>query len=101
MCMFQADDLHTHSDDIYDRITGLRDKTYFGRPNWDQIFSKVAQAHQGYDDMLCFRTTALSNRNTECALIKIQYDLTGTSQGPSIMIQHYLIGASQGFRIMI
>jgi len=31
----------------YDQITGLQSPTYFGRPNWDQIFSEKAQRHNG------------------------------------------------------
>ena len=36
-------------DDAEDAITGLQQKTHFGRPNWPQVFERVAQAHPGAD----------------------------------------------------
>jgi len=30
-----------------DKITGLQSPTFFGRPNWDQIFKEKAARHQG------------------------------------------------------
>jgi len=30
-----------------DQITGLQSPTYFGRPNWDQIFQEKEQKHSG------------------------------------------------------
>ncbi|RKO91811.1 ferric reductase NAD binding domain-containing protein [Blyttiomyces helicus] len=34
---------------VADAITGLRSPTYFGRPNWDQIFKGIRSAHRGAD----------------------------------------------------
>jgi NADPH oxidase len=31
--------------DEADAITGLRQKTNFGRPDWDKIFGELAQKH--------------------------------------------------------
>ena len=34
-----------HEEDERDIITGFEQKTNYGRPNWDEIFSKVARFH--------------------------------------------------------
>ena len=44
---FQAINIASREEDVYDVITGLKQKTYYGRPNWDQEFSAMAQAHEG------------------------------------------------------
>lgn len=31
-----------------DVITGLQQKTIYGRPNWDEIFPELARKHPGY-----------------------------------------------------
>ena len=31
-----------------DAITGLQQKTKFGRPNWDEVFSEIARQQHGY-----------------------------------------------------
>lgn len=36
-----------HESDSTDVITGLHQKTNFGRPNWDQIFEQTAAKHKG------------------------------------------------------
>jgi len=36
-----------HEQDEEDVITGLKQKTNFGRPNWDEIFRQTAQKHKG------------------------------------------------------
>lgn len=36
-------------DEAEDAVTGLQQKTYFGRPNWPQVFERVALAHPGAD----------------------------------------------------
>ncbi|XP_065648729.1 cytochrome b-245 heavy chain isoform X2 [Hydra vulgaris] len=36
-----------HESDSADVITGLRQKTNYGRPNWDRIFSNIASSHKG------------------------------------------------------
>ena len=33
----------------YCTITGLRQRTNYGRPNWDSIFADTARKHPGYD----------------------------------------------------
>lgn len=38
-----------HDDKEEDVITGLRQKTNFGRPNWDDIFRQTAVKHKGSD----------------------------------------------------
>ena len=37
----------THEQDEEDVITGLKKKTQFGRPNWEDIFSQISKDHQG------------------------------------------------------
>ncbi|KAL4232497.1 NADPH oxidase 3 [Mactra antiquata] len=34
-----------HDEEIYDPITGLHQKTHYGRPNWDQIMPSIAKDH--------------------------------------------------------
>lgn len=36
-----------HEEDIYDAVTGLHQKTHYGRPNWDQILPNIANNHPG------------------------------------------------------
>ena len=43
----QALNIAAHEEDIYDVVTGLKQKTYYGRPNWDQEFSNLAREHEG------------------------------------------------------
>ncbi|XP_021261995.1 NADPH oxidase 1 isoform X2 [Numida meleagris] len=40
-----ADNAALHFDTVTDTVTGLRQKTIFGRPRWDTEFSVVATAH--------------------------------------------------------
>ena len=44
----QARNIVLHDNEEEDVITGLRQKTNFGRPNWDEIFKTTAQKHKGY-----------------------------------------------------
>ncbi|XP_078486221.1 LOW QUALITY PROTEIN: putative NADPH oxidase 2 [Ciona intestinalis] len=39
----QAKAIYAHEEDTHDVITGLEQKTNYGRPNWDEIFSKTAR----------------------------------------------------------
>nr|XP_039256195.1 cytochrome b-245 heavy chain-like isoform X1 [Styela clava] len=41
----QAKAIFVHEEDQRDVITGLEQKTNFGRPNWDDIFSRIADMH--------------------------------------------------------
>ncbi|XP_065535166.1 NADPH oxidase 3 [Lathamus discolor] len=41
----QATHIALHYDDKMDVITGLRQKTYYGRPNWDNEFKQLAESH--------------------------------------------------------
>ncbi|XP_003215824.1 NADPH oxidase 3 [Anolis carolinensis] len=41
----QATHIALHSDEKVDVITGLRQKTYYGRPNWDKEFKQIAENH--------------------------------------------------------
>ncbi|XP_039270448.1 NADPH oxidase 2-like [Styela clava] len=43
----QGKEIFIHDEDQHDVITGLRQKTQFGRPNWDEIFTKIANTHSG------------------------------------------------------
>lgn len=43
----EAMNIAAHDEDVYDTITGLRQKTYYGRPNWDQEFGRIADTHKG------------------------------------------------------
>jgi NADPH oxidase len=45
--LFQLPRIVGREDDPYDVITGLKQKTNYGRPEWDKIFPKIAQAHPG------------------------------------------------------
>ena len=44
---YQALNIITHEQDTEDAITGLRQKTYYGRPNWDYEFKSIAEQHAG------------------------------------------------------
>ncbi|NWX97670.1 NOX3 oxidase, partial [Nothoprocta ornata] len=41
----QATHIALHHDDKVDVITGLRQKTFYGRPNWDTEFKQLAENH--------------------------------------------------------
>ena len=41
----QAKTIFAHEEDERDIITGFEQKTNYGRPNWDEIFSKVSRFH--------------------------------------------------------
>ncbi|MBN3301804.1 NOX3 oxidase, partial [Amia calva] len=41
----QARHISLHCGEQRDVITGCREKTFYGRPNWDQEFSNIAAAH--------------------------------------------------------
>ncbi|XP_064595646.1 cytochrome b-245 heavy chain-like [Liolophura sinensis] len=43
----QAAHVALRHEEEHDPITGLQQKTYFGRPNWDQVFASLAQEHTG------------------------------------------------------
>ncbi|XP_078619177.1 NADPH oxidase 3-like [Branchiostoma floridae x Branchiostoma japonicum] len=43
----QAKNIILHEEENSDVITGLQQKTHYGRPHWDQIFSNIAQSHTG------------------------------------------------------
>ena len=43
--VIKAKTIMVHEEDERDVITGLEQKTNYGRPNWDDIFMKVAQTH--------------------------------------------------------
>lgn len=45
----QAGHLMLHAEDSKDPITRLQQKTFFGRPRWDIIFTDIKQAHEGED----------------------------------------------------
>ena len=37
-----------HEDEAGDAITGLQQKTHYGRPQWSQIFESISKAHPKY-----------------------------------------------------
>ncbi|XP_066467410.1 NADPH oxidase 3 [Tiliqua scincoides] len=41
----QATHIALHDDEKVDVITGLRQKTFYGRPNWDSEFRQIAENH--------------------------------------------------------
>ncbi|XP_060688661.1 cytochrome b-245 heavy chain-like [Hemiscyllium ocellatum] len=41
----QATHVKVHIDKETDVVTGLKQKTYYGRPNWDKEFQAIAQTH--------------------------------------------------------
>nr|CAB3235208.1 predicted NADPH oxidase 2 [Phallusia mammillata] len=41
----QAKAIAAHEEDERDVITGLEQKTHFGRPNWDELFRNIGQTH--------------------------------------------------------
>ncbi|XP_077200222.1 NADPH oxidase 3 [Paroedura picta] len=43
----QATHIALHNDEKVDVITGLRQKTFYGRPNWDTEFKQIAENHSG------------------------------------------------------
>ena len=48
ICLFQAQNIVANEEEIYDVVTNLRQKTFYGRPNWDNEFGKIAQEHTGW-----------------------------------------------------
>jgi hypothetical protein len=42
-----------HEGDEADPVTGLQQKTHYGRPNWDKIFETLSKNHAGY--VLCYK----------------------------------------------
>lgn len=43
----QATSIVAHEAEVEDIHTGLRQKTYYGRPNWEHVFRNIAQVHAG------------------------------------------------------
>ncbi|XP_006817487.1 NADPH oxidase 2-like, partial [Saccoglossus kowalevskii] len=41
----QARNIYLHEGDSSDIVTGLAQKTLYGRPNWDQVFPAISNAH--------------------------------------------------------
>ena len=37
-----------HEDETGDAITGLQQKTHYGRPQWSEIFESISKAHPKY-----------------------------------------------------
>ena len=47
-CLQQAKNIMLHDRaSITDPITGLQQKTHYGRPQWNKIFEELAQDHVG------------------------------------------------------
>ena len=42
-----------HEDEAGDAITGLQQKTHYGRPRWSEVFESLATAHPKYVT-ICF-----------------------------------------------
>ncbi|KAK3096832.1 hypothetical protein FSP39_003782, partial [Pinctada imbricata] len=43
----QAQNIILHDSEDVDPVTGLQQKTHYGRPHWDKIFENIAKDHQG------------------------------------------------------
>ncbi|XP_071955095.1 NADPH oxidase 2-like [Antedon mediterranea] len=43
----QAKNIYLHEEENEDAITGLRQKTHYGRPKWDDIFKQIASDNPG------------------------------------------------------
>lgn len=43
----QAQNIILHEGGDRDPVTGLQQKTHYGRPQWDKIFADIAEKHQG------------------------------------------------------
>lgn len=43
--ILQANHFAVHHDEEKDVITGLKQKTLYGRPNWDNEFKTIASQH--------------------------------------------------------
>ena len=43
--LFQAQNIILHEHEDVDPVTGLAQKTHYGRPNWDKIFQDLAKSH--------------------------------------------------------
>nr|KAI8759068.1 oxidase [Biomphalaria glabrata] len=44
----QARNIMLHDDvSVYDAVTGLHQKTHFGRPQWENVFKELSQLHKG------------------------------------------------------
>ena len=48
----QARNIMLHEDEAGDAITGLQQKTHYGRPQWDQIFESISAKHAKYVTVL-------------------------------------------------
>lgn len=46
--VFQAREIYMKEDEEGDIITGLQQKTNYGRPHWDNIFAELGRRHPGY-----------------------------------------------------
>ena len=44
----QARNIMLHEDEAGDAITGLQQKTHYGRPRWSEIFESISRAHPKY-----------------------------------------------------
>lgn len=64
-------------DDDADKITGLQSPTYFGRPNWDQVFKEKATRHHGQTVGVFFCGPAVLSKT----LYKCCRNYTTTSTG--------------------
>uniref|UniRef100_A0A8C0GTJ4 NADPH oxidase 3 n=1 Tax=Chelonoidis abingdonii TaxID=106734 RepID=A0A8C0GTJ4_CHEAB len=49
----QATHIALHDDEKMDVITGLRQKTFYGRPNWDTEFRQIAENHPSIGVFFC------------------------------------------------
>ncbi|XP_070567418.1 cytochrome b-245 heavy chain-like [Ptychodera flava] len=43
----QARNIYLHEGDEEDVVTGLKQKTHYGRPNWDDLFPSIAESNAG------------------------------------------------------
>ena len=46
----QAKNIYLQEEQEIDAITGLRQKTHYGRPKWDSNFKMIAEENPRYDN---------------------------------------------------
>ena len=50
-----------HEDEAGDAITGLQQKTHYGRPQWSQIFESISKAHPKYVTINSIQCVTIDN----------------------------------------
>ena len=83
-----------------DAITSLRAPTHFGRPNWDKVFSSIAEKHADSDvGVVRDPHTVLSSPETNERVIKVLLRSRCLVQDPPRLLQQ--IFQPQGYQILL